>query len=89
MCAADSSAHSPRRRNDPLNPAGMEELTNWPAIRPLNWAEDISISGRDGVTGWWCAPGRWTAGRASPNFRLRKALLELAGGMGLGHLFNY
>ena len=31
---------------------------------------------------------RWAAGRAQPNYQHRKALMELADSLGLGHVFT-
>ena len=49
----------------------------------LSWSEIARRLGTYRHTVW-----RWKEGRARPNKRHLKALLELAAGMGLGHLLT-
>ena len=49
----------------------------------LSWSEMARRLGTYRHTVW-----RWAEGRARPNYQHRKALMELAGSMGLRHLFT-
>ena len=49
----------------------------------LPWSEIARRLGTYRHTVW-----RWASGKARPNYQHRKALVELADGMGLGHLFT-
>ena len=49
----------------------------------LSWSEIARRLGTYRHTVW-----RWAEGRARPNYQHRKALMELAGSLGLGHLFT-
>ena len=49
----------------------------------LTWSEIARRLGTYRHTVW-----RWAKGRARPNYQYRKALMELADSMSLGHLFT-
>ena len=48
-----------------------------------SWSEIARRLGTYRNTIW-----RWATGRARPNYQQRRALMELADSMGLGHLFT-
>ncbi len=60
-----------------------ERLRRFQERSGLSWSETARCLGTYRHTVW-----RWANGRARPNYQHRKALVELADGMGLGHLFT-
>ena len=60
-----------------------ERLRRFQERSGLSWSEIARCLGTYRHTVW-----RWASGRARPNYQHRKALVELADGMGLGHLFT-
>ena len=60
-----------------------ERLKRFQKESGLSWSEMARCLGTYRHTVW-----RWAEGRARPNYHHRKALMELAGGMGLGHLLT-
>ena len=60
-----------------------ERLVRFQGESGLSWSEIARRIGTYRNTVW-----RWANGRARPNFQHRRALMELADGLGLGHLFD-
>ena len=71
------------RRTYPLPGDFPERLRRFQERSGLSWSEIARRLGTYRNTVW-----RWASGRARPNYQHRKALVELADGMGFGHLFN-
>ena len=60
-----------------------ERLVRFQRESGLSWSEIARRIGTYRNTVW-----RWASGRARPNYQHRKALMELADDLGLGHLFD-
>lgn len=71
------------RRTYPLPGDFPERLERFQRVSGLSWSE---IARRLGT--YRHTVSRWKQGRARPNFQHRRALVELAGSMGHGHIFT-
>ena len=60
-----------------------ERLARFQRESGLSWSEIARRIGTYRNTVW-----RWANGRARPNYQHRKALMELADSLGLGHIFT-
>ena len=77
------AAHIPQQR-DLCLPRGLPAAAQAiPGSIGVSWSEIARRLGTYRNTVW-----RWAEGRARPNYQHRKALWELADGMGLGHLLT-
>ena len=78
----------PRQRNNYRRrtydfPADFpERLVRFQEESGLSWSEIARRLGTYRHTVW-----RWAEGRVRPNYQHRKALMELAESLGLGHIF--
>ena len=71
-----------RRSNYELTADFPERLKRFQKESGLSWSEIARRLGTYRHTIW-----RWAEGKARPNLQHRKALMDLADSMGLGHLF--
>ena len=71
------------RRNYDLPDDFPERLKRFQRESGLSWSDIARRLGTYRHTVW-----RWAEGRTRPNYQHRRALLELAEGMGLGHHFT-
>ena len=71
------------RRTKAFPEGFSERLKRFHEESGLSWSEIARRIGTFRPTVW-----RWAEGRVRPNYQHRKALLELAHSLGLGHLFT-
>ena len=72
------------KRNTYERPDDLPQRLEWfQEESGLSWSEIARRLGTYRHTVW-----RWAEGRARPNYQHRKALMELADSLGLGHLFT-
>ena len=72
-----------KRNTDELPDGFPQRLERFQEESGLSWSEIARRLGTYRHTVW-----RWAEGRARPNYQHRKALMELADSLGLGHLFT-
>ena len=72
-----------RRSTYELHDDFPERLKRFQEESGLSWSEIARRLGTYRHTVW-----RWAEGKARPNYPHRKALMELADSLGLGHLFT-